>query len=230
MTMSVVDYSELKGWEGIYEPSEAAKYLRASAHSDVLYPFNSTKLIRWIRRGLGNPELVDIPGRSLLIDFDDLISMRMIAALLNAGMSWRAIHKAEEWLREMTGSRQPFASEPLWAGRGEVFIEWGDKLISATLSGQIGLDLIREYLIPIHGLEFDPESHRPISWEPSTDVVLQPVLQFGAPCIKGTRIPTRAVSGMIAAGDSIEWVAQSYCLPIASVQAACDWELKIENK
>ena len=31
-------------------------------------------------------------------------------------------------------------------------------------------------------------------------VFLEPEIQFGAPCIKGTRIPTRTIVGMIEAG------------------------------
>ena len=220
----------LHSWEGIYEPTEAARFLKASACSEDIYPFDSTKLIRWIRRGLANPELVAVPGRELLLDFEDLISMRVVSALKSAGMSWPAISEAENWLREMTGLRQPFATEPLWAGQGDVFTEWGDRLVSGNRQGQTGFALIRKYLIPIHGLEFHEESHRATSWEPFDDVLLQPAVQFGAPCIKGTRIPTRSVAGMVNAGDSIEWVAQSYCLSVATVMAACEWESRIQSR
>ena len=229
MALAVNERADLHAWEGIYEPSEAARYLKAASHADVLYPFSSTKLIRWIRRGLANPQLVDLPGASLLIDFEDLISMRIIAALLNAGVTWPAIRRAEKWLREMTGLRQPLASEPLWMGQGEIFTEMGTRLISSTGRGQMALELIRQYLLPVNGLVFDQNSRRPTSWQPSPGVVLQPVVQFGAPCIKGTRIPTRIVAGMVEAGDSIEWVAQSYSISVTTVQAACDWESRIQS-
>ena len=227
--MAVNEPADLHTWEGIYEPAKAARYLKASQHSEFIYPFNSTKLIRWIRRGLGNRELVEAPGKSLLIDFEDLISMRVIAALRSVGMTWAAIRESEAWLRDMTRLRQPFATEPLWAGQGEVFAEWGDRMISGARRGQMALDLIRQYLIPIHGLLFDEESHRPTSWEPYKDVLLQPAVQFGAPCIKGTRIPTRTVAGMVDAGDSVEWVAQSYNISIKIVLAACEWESRIQS-
>ena len=74
----------------------------------------------------------------------------------------------------------------------------------------MAFDLLREYLIPVHGLKFDSVSQVAISWEASDGVVLEPEIQFGAPCIKGTRIPTRTIVGMIEAGDSPEWVAQAY--------------------
>ena len=65
------------------------------------------------------------------------------------------------------------------------------------------------------------------SWEPSDCVLLQPQIQFGAPCIKGTRIPTRTIFGMIEAGDSVEWVARAYRISKDEAQAAYDWENRI---
>ena len=63
------------------------------------------------------------------------------------------------------------------------------------------------YIIP---LTFDTDTHMAISWEPMDGIVLEPLIQFGAPCIKGTRIPARTVGGMVKAGDSAEWVAQAF--------------------
>ena len=215
-------------WAGIYEPAEAARYLKAGTSAEVLYPFSSTKLIRWIRHGLAGPDLEHIHGRQLLMDFEDLISMRVIAALLTTGLSWRAIRKAESWLRETTGRRQPFATEILWAGQGQIFTEWGDQLVSGSECGQIALDMIRDYLIPVHGLAFDDETQRATSWEAFDGVVLQPHVQFGAPCIKGTRIPTRSIAGMVEAGDTAHWVAEAYKISVETVLAACEWESRIQ--
>jgi uncharacterized protein (DUF433 family) len=216
-------------WEGIYEAAEAAKYLKATSHAHVVYPLSSAKLIRWIRNGLGDPALAHVPGRELVIAFPDLISMRVVAALRNSGVSLQAIGTAERWLREVTGQRHPLATEIIWAGQGQVFAEWGDQLVSGSARGQMALDMLREYLIPIHGLTFDKESGSAISWEPSNGIVLQPQVQFGAPCIKGTRIPTRSLAGMVEAGDSVESVAKAYNLTSEMVQAACDWEHHLQS-
>ncbi len=217
-------------WEGIYEPAEAARYLRATENADAIYPMRSTKLVRWIRRGFAAPELAQVAGRELLIDFDDLISMRVIAALRAAGASWNEIRGTERWLREATGVRHPFATETLWAGRGQVFAEWESRLVSGSRHGQIALDIVREFLLPIHGLTFGGESRKAISWEPYAGVILKPSVQFGAPCVQGTRIPTRSLAGMVAAGDSMEWVAGAYGVSPKAVQAACDWEFRLQSQ
>ena len=211
-------------FEGIYDLPEAARYLRASWHGPPLFSVSSSKMIGWIRKGVSSQDLIDIHGQELLIGFEDLISMRVIAALRAANVSWPAIREAERWLRRETGSGRPFATETIWTGQRQVFIEWKKQLVSASTSGQAAFDFLLEFLIPVHGLLFSEETHMATSWEPSSGVVLEPAVQFGAPCIKGTRIPTRTVAGMIEAGDSPKYVAQAFDQPIEAIEEACEWE------
>ena len=221
------DYDTRSVFDGIYDVPEAARYLKASAHGNVAYPVTSAKLIRWIRKGMASPELPGQTGRDLLIAFEDLVSLRIIIALRGAGVGWAEIRRAKEWLCEKTGARRPFATEYLWTGQGQIFVDWTQRLISASRNGQLAFDILRTYLIPIHGLAFSEQTHMASSWEPSDCVLLQPQIQFGAPCIKGTRIPTRTIFGMIEAGDSVEWVARAYRISKDEAQAAYDWENRI---
>ena len=214
-------------FEGIYDVPETARYLQAAANGERLYPVRSHTLIRWIRRGVATPELSEVGGRELLIGFEDVISLRVIAALRAVGVSWREIERSGEWLRTATGAARPFATAWLWAGQGEVFADWCERLVSASRQGQLVLGMLREYLIPIHGLTFSPETRAATSWEPVERVMLKPTIQFGSPCVTGTRIPTRTIAGMIEAGDPAEWVASSFDLSLEEVQAACDWEARL---
>lgn len=215
-------------WEGIYDPPEAARYIRASRNADNVYAFGSAKLRRWIRRGLANPEQTARSGPDLLINFDELISMRVVAALRSAGVRWSEIDATNCWLQERLELRYPFATEIVWAGQGELFAQWDHQLVFASRYGQLALDLLKEQLRPFHGLTFDTATHMAISWEPMDGIVLEPQIQFGAPCIKGTRIPARTVGGMVTAGDSAVWVAQAFEIDLKSVQAACDWEERLQ--
>ena len=214
---------------GIYEVPEVARYLKATVHADVVYPMNSPKLIRWIRRGLASSQLAELSGNDLLIAFEDLVSMRVIAALRMAGFKWSEIYEANRWLRSDLGIQHPFANEDIWIGQGQIFAEWTKRLISASRHGQMALDLLWHYVIPVHGLTFDEASRIATSWEPLDRIVLEPRIQFGAPCIKGTRIPTRTLSGMVEAGDSADWVANAFDLSLEEVQAACDWESRLRS-
>ena len=212
---------------GIYDPPEAARYLRVGSLWAGEYALDSTTLIRWIRRGLASPELKHVRGRELLLEFNDLISMRVVIALRASGVSWREIRHTEAWLREQTGLSHPLATEDLWTGQGELFVDWTRRLISGSRNGQVAFALLQEYLIPVHGLRFSTETHIASSWEPRAGVLLEPRIQFGAPCIKGTRIPTRTVAGMVEAGDSPDWVAIGFGITTAEVEAACEWESRL---
>ena len=226
--VAVMKYESLASrFGGIYDVPEAARYLMASEQGKSVYPVSAGKLIAWIRRGVGSPDLVAVPGREVLIEFEDLVSMRVIAALRASGVGWPAIHEAELWLRREAGSERPFATETLWTGQNQIFVEWRRQLVAASSAGQLAFDLLMDYLLPVNGLMFSEETHMATSWEPVSGVLLEPTVQFGAPCIKGTRIPTRTVAGMIEAGDSPEYVARAFDQPIEAVEEACDWERRL---
>ena len=229
--MSVIadDPQPASAYKGIYDVPEVARYLKAATYGDVVYPASSATLIRWIRRGLVSPHTTEIAGHEILVDFEDVISMRVIMALRATDVSWNEIRHTDEWLRERMGVDRPFATEFLWTGQGQVFIEWTRRLLSASRHGQMALEMLREYLIPVHGLKFSETTHKVTSWEPVTGVVLEPKVQFGSPCLKGTRIPTRTIFGMIEAGDSVAWVAHAYGLSEDDVQVASEWEERLRS-
>ena len=212
---------------GIYQASEAARYLNAADCADKAYPVSSSGLIRWIRRGLASPDLADARGADLTLTFEDLISMRVIAALRGANVGWPEIKDSERRLRETTGALRPFAAEYLWTGQGRVYADWTSRLVSAGKSGQMAFDILRQYLIPAHGLAFGEKSGVAVSWTPVKGVALRPEIQFGAPCVEDTRIPTRTIYGMIEAGDSPRFVAAAYGISTASVEEARDWESRL---
>ncbi len=216
-------------FQGIYDVPEVARYIKATIDPDVLISVDSSKLIRWIRRGVASRDLVGIPGRELLIGFEDLVSMRIVTALRAVGVRWPEIDRAEKWLRNETGQERPFATEYLWTGQGHIFVDWTERLIKASEHGQMALDILKDYLIPVHGLIFSEKTHVATSWEPIQGIILEPLIQFGSPCVKGTRIPARTIAGMIEAGDSLEFVANSYGLSDEEVEAACEWESRVRG-
>ena len=166
-----------------------------------------------------------MPGRDLTIAFQDLVSMRVIAALRAAGVSWPRIHAAETWLRQHTGCQRPFATEQLWTDRSDVLADFGERLIAASQHGQLAMSILKDYLIPLSGLQFQDQVAS--KWSPRSGVMLDPAVQFGEPCIPNTRIPTRAIWSLVHGGDPPDLVAQSYGLTPEELSAALDWENKI---
>jgi uncharacterized protein (DUF433 family) len=218
--------ARLEPFTGIYEVPDAARLLRITMPDSPHFQgtINSRRLIRWIRNRLTNPGLIETPGREILITFDDLISMRIIAALRASGFSFPTIYMTEKWLRERTGSRYPFTTEKIWTG-SEIFTELGNTLVAASRSkaGQYAFDFIRDSLIRVQDVEFGHD-HLVSAWTPRVGIRIDPKIQFGAPCIQGTRIPTETLWSMVEAGDAIPDVAKWYGLDSEVVSIAVAWE------
>jgi len=147
-------------FEGIYIAPEAALYLTTTLRRDIpadvqVHTVNSRSVIRWIRVGLTTPSLAQVPGRKLLMTFEDLVSMRVIALLRALGVSWSKIHRAEDWLRERTGYPRPFAIEQVWTETVDVFASFPEGFIAASRHGQLAfVGAIRQYLQPVADMTF----------------------------------------------------------------------------
>ena len=220
-------------FEGIYITSDAALYLTATLRRDLpetvlTYPVKSRRILSWIRRGLTSPDLKEVPGRDLLMTFEDLISMRVIAVMRALDVSWLNIYRAERWLREQTGYPRPFAVQRVWTETVDVFAELPTiGLIAASRHGQWAFpELIGEYLQPVEDLTFIRHNgvHVAYDWTPHDNVLINPEVQFGEPCIQGTRIPTRTIWRISHGGDSLAYLAKAFRLSEAQVNHALRWE------
>ncbi len=228
---------DLSEFKGIYIAPEATLYLTATLKRDVhiehpMYPIHSRNLIRWMRVGLMSPELRDVPGRELLIGFEDLVSMRVIAILRALGVSWKKIHKAEDWLREKTGYPRPFAIERVWTETTDVFVEFHEGFIAASRGGQLAFtEIIGQYLQSVHDMIFAPRNGVNVadSWTPHEDVMMNPRIQFGEPCIKGTRIRTRIICQLFKGGDSMSYLMRAFELSNAQIEHALEWENRLQT-
>jgi len=144
----------------------------------------------------------------------------------------RGVHK---YLQYLTGYRRPFALKDLWISETEIFIEM-EGFLSATKRGQYAMEFIKDWLHRIRrpdigdlDLTFEPREGREVAsaWTPHPQVVLNPLIQFGAPCLQDTRIPTVAVWSMCIGGDTPETISKGYNVPLFKVQSALEWEEKI---
>ncbi len=191
------------------------RYIEATTHH----------VAQWIRRGLGWQEPYRVSSRDRVITFADLVRLRMVALFRSRGIEYRAILGAEDYVRRLRGIPQPFITEEMWTARSDVFVRFSNELIAASQFGQLAFeDLISEFLTPAnHGLLF-ASGGKPVQWQPSPAVVLDPEIQFGAPCIEGTRVETRSLWSLKQAGDSIETLAEAFQLRKEQVSDAIEWE------
>lgn len=222
-------------FEGIYIAPEASLYLTATLKRDVpesalVRPVNSRNLIRWIRVGLTSPRLVHVHGRELLITFEDLVSMRVVALLRALGVTWPKIHTAEQWLRQQTGYQRPFAVKRVWTETKDVFAEFPVGFIAASRQGQIAfVEMFRGYLQPVEDMTFVRHNgvHVAATWTPHPDVIMNPKIQFGEPCIQGTRLPTRMLWRMYNGGDTISYLVRAFRISEEQIEHALEWEHRL---
>jgi len=144
-------------------------------------------------------------------------------------MTWRQIYAAEDWVREHVGAPRPFATERFWTDPRDIYTRYEDRFIAASLGGQYPFtELIEERLLPIAGLTFNEEGIAD-SWTllPIREVLLKPSVQFGAPCVRKTRIPTKTIWEMHEGGDSPGFIARVYELELKQVEEAIEWEERL---
>ncbi|MFH1638876.1 MAG: DUF433 domain-containing protein [Chloroflexota bacterium] len=229
---------EVREFKGIYIASEAAVYLNATLSRNVhitqpKYPIHSRNLIRWIRIGLSSPELTNVPGRQLIISFEDLISMRVVSILRALGVKWSKIHHAESWLREKTGYPRPFAIERVWTETSDVFAEFHEGFIAASRGGQLAFTaLVEQYLISVQDMifaQYNGGIKVADSWRPHEDVLINPRIQFGEPCVEGTRIRTRIINELLMGGDTIFYLMRSFDLSESQISHAVEWEHRLQT-
>ena len=213
---------------GFYEIPEAARYLRAyfSAHfaeEDTLAHVTPQKLGRWVREGLADPRRADSNDRKLWITFQELVSLQIVAALRGKLLSMQKIRHAQNLLRERTGHFIPFATEDIWTDKNSIFSEINGVMAAADKAGQLAFEFVRQHLIKVHRLTFD-EAGGATTWEPIGRVLIDPRIQFGAPCVKGTRIQTWVLSDLARYGESEDSIKEDYGVTRADIESAVKWE------
>jgi uncharacterized protein (DUF433 family) len=137
------------------------------------------------------------------------------------------------FLREELGVPYPLAHAQPWVGPGRhLFVAAQDQAelpqeLWAVVEPHTGVTM----LLPESGrfldrVEFNDQENgvvvrvRPDG--PTSPVLIDPELRFGAPTVKG--IPTESLAEQVRAGDSIEGVADDFGLELGTVIAALSYE------
>ena len=225
---------------GAYTLRESAVLLRATTppsdvnvrqwqrRRDRFIEATTNHVSQWIRRGLGWDEPVRVSSRDRVVTFADLVRLRMIALLRSRGIAFKDILAAEEYVRRLRGLPQPFITEQMWTAGTDVFVDFADALIAASRQGQLAFgEFMAAFLTPAsHGLTFTTDG-TPALWQPWPTVLIDPEIQFGAPCIAGTRVETRSLWSLNQAGDSVDLLAEAFHLRREHVRDAIEWEQRL---
>lgn len=199
---------------GLYTIPEAALLL--DRH------FNTVR--SWVQKGLAPAPVHLAFGETTILSFHDLISLMVVRRLRDEGVELHSIRSAEEYLRTKWHFPRPYATERILTDGQGVFValEHGG-YTSADRQGQETLaGVIREIL---HDVTYDAVTELADCWKRKDGLVaLRPDIQFGQPCIVGTRLTTATVAELVHAGDKPEFVSESYSVPLPQIIAALEFE------
>ena len=203
-------------------PDENEQYRLCRSFKEV----TSRHVFRWVRDGLTGQYLTGLRGEDVALTFLDLVSLRLIAVFRAHGVTSREIRSAHHELRKARGWSHPFAMEPIWISGLHIYIQENNIPIAVTKNWQAALNFVDLFVGPLHNLVFGKDE-RPMMWEPEEDIVLDPKVSFGEPCLKGTRIATQVLWALASAGDPPERLAWAYELPVKQIEAAIAWENRL---
>lgn len=216
---------------GIYTVPDAARLTRVS----------TGRIRRWLQgykfrtkkkehhsRALWHGQLEPIE-RSLALGFLDLIEIRFVAAIRNAGVSWAMLRKAHEKGVDLFKTDHPFCTRGFVTDGREIFVELhketGERsLLSIVNSQHVFIEVIRPFL---KELEFDANHTTLLRWRPATSrrlVVLDPTRNFGRPIIFRHGVPTEILASAAKVCDSVEDVSRWYEVTTAEVEDAVEFE------
>jgi uncharacterized protein (DUF433 family)/DNA-binding transcriptional MerR regulator len=207
--------------EGIYSVSEATRILR-SVGRDA-----STRGVRaWLDKGLATPIPVEDEDFEVL-SFDDLVSLEVVWRFRSLGVSLQKVRHINDQLHGRFPSLDhPFAfqifltdGESVWAqikDRDDVVVE----LIGKRPNQFAWREAVETFAARIKWSEDQPA--RAVGWDLSPWVEINPAIQFGAPVVRGTRVPVRTIRANLTAGSPGE-VADWYGLEVKAVEGVRDY-------
>jgi uncharacterized protein (DUF433 family) len=213
------------------EPEEVALYPTDELAYYLRMPPSTVR--NWLTRG---GRIRREPAQ--LLTFEELISLLFVGELRHRyKVKFKDIVRAEQDLRVRIGKEHPFAWERLWTlGKDVVVMVPGEPetFIAASRLGQATLPnwaepqevAVPTLVAPLRD-QVGYHEQRAAVWRPAEHVTARPAVQFGVPCVDGSRLPTRTVIRAVQAGDTPEQVAAAYGASPEGVRAAVGWELSL---
>jgi uncharacterized protein (DUF433 family) len=194
---------------GLYDLGELSRLCQV--HPEVVR--------RWTRTHGHLPAIVT-PSLNPYFSFLDLITVHVAAELRLRHVSDDDIRRGVQLMSAELSTDRPLAHRRLATVGRSFFADLGE-WVDAGKGGQGAfLSVIKPVLKPI---EYDPDEMAKL-WRPRPRVWLNPLVQTGAPCVDGHRLPTKTLADMVDAGDDPEEVADNFEVSLKDVEAAVRFE------
>jgi uncharacterized protein (DUF433 family) len=183
----------------------------------------------WVSSGVGIDVKSSPTNARFLLTFGDLISLFVVRGLRKAGVEIPDIKAAEHSLAALWGVAKPFAYGEFRTGYGAIVTELKKGEQPVAVRGAIQEILYSLVKNDLTNVTYDAEQ-RARRWRATEFISLRPDLQFGQPCIDGTRITTRAVRQFVLGGESLEELAEDLNVPVTQLEAALRYEEKLAKR
>ncbi|PDT41046.1 MULTISPECIES: hypothetical protein [Sinorhizobium] len=220
---------------GLYTPAEAGRLLHVPA----------SKISRWLRghsvKGSTYAPLwapaINLGDDRLVLDFRDLMEIRVADAFIRAGISAIKVRAAIQIAREELGRDHPLSTDRFRTDGRKIFLH----VIETDPDGQE-----RERLLNIFRRQYefkgiiDPilktgdfaENGDPLLWWPGgrrLNVVVDPARSFGQPIDAASSVPT-AILDAAAKQEGIVGAARAFDVPESSVRRAVEFEGSLSQR
>lgn len=213
------------------EPWRRRLYLPAYSTSDVARytGIDPHTVSRWYYGGAGLRPIFAEKPRKQPLSYLQLVEVAFVATFRQLGVSLQRLRSARDYLAQTFNAEYPFAEYRLTTEGRYVLLDLQQiepdaevgRLILADAHGQVAW---RE-LVGDRFAQFDYEHGIAIRWHPAgrqSSVIIDPRISFGAPIVRG--IPTWALKGRYAAGESIEELQEEFRLKEEEIRQALDFE------
>jgi uncharacterized protein (DUF433 family) len=189
-----------------------------------------------MRTGLTPASFGKAPSGSDLLSFHDLVSLELVRRFRGRGVSLQRVRKLESELkRRYPKIVRPMAYDIFYTDGSATWHQFNpddDAVVEEIVGRRAGhyawTPAIRTFAEEIH---YKPkevpftEEHLPrmaTAWNLSQWVEIDPAIQFGAPIVRGTRIPVSAIIADLGSG-SPEAVAEWRGLRVEQVEDVRDY-------
>lgn len=171
--------------------------------------------------------VLTVRDKRAALSYMQLIEVAVVAAFRKAGVSMRRIRAARDYAARTLQSEFPFAEysfkeegKHLWLDSTQVDVKDGT-VVQAAQGGQLAwksvIGRLREFEYEKEGIV--------LKWHvagPSSPIIIDPRISFGAPTVKGT--PTWVIRGRWDAGESDSDIAEDFGISREEVREALKFE------
>lgn len=166
---------------------------------------------------------------ALALGFLDLIEVRCIDALLQAGVTWPTLRTAHEHAKKIVQHPHPFCTNRFATDGRTVFLQLPAEGKAASLWDMKDVQRVFEEIIKpfLRNVEFS-ENKLAARWWPmgqSRQVVLDPRRSFGRPIVAEHGVPTTVLAAAVRTERDERLVAEWFDVSPLEIKDAIDFEV-----